>query len=500
MFSFPNNITPSGYVDLDAGGDRILTFDLINIRADSSPLKVATISVTDMNYTEEASIYYSGNSAVTPSDRYNPSLRALFVSPSKDVGVFIVIFFVIGLLSIFGSFLCLAFYRKRAAMNYISVLVHFSMLICLFVALFDMILLLNVPSTTSCAAGGAVFPFAMSAYYGMMFAKTSRIYSLYYKFSTIEDINAINFRHTRIGLLFIIPNIIIWALWVARDPPLPSVTRLGPGQFQWICSNIDGGLGRNTQLFMIGYNAFLVLLNALITFKSRNIELLYQETKMTTLSVINLAFIFVIAIPILAVDNSTAQVQPLVRALAVFYVVAVNVGVMFMYKYFAARKQKDEQSSNKSDPKKASTKFSLPKGMTISYGEIQPAVVFLKRVDGLRGLVNEPKKLLLIAGSASVIWACSLKLRKPGESSHTVEENGQIWMYTPSTFVSILSTSEYFIELAFGSHIYAIVFEKEDICRKWKSYFEVWVVGRDMAAWEPTGAVPTIKSQQADEY
>ena len=483
MFSIPSNITPTGFGTLDGNGDRISTFDIFNIHADLSSVKVASVSPMTLNYTEVGSIQYTGGSTEVPADLLMPALSATYLNPATGVGAFIITFFIIGLISIVIALIGVVKCRLRVAINYTSVWIHLIMISCLTVALFDMIQVVGIPTQSSCLASGILAPMAISAYYGIQSAKSRRIYRLFYNFLPIEVSNAIPLKDASLGLLFAIPNIIIWIVWVVSDPPIPGAARIGPGQFQWECANSATGLGKKTKLAMIVYNAILILLNVFLAFKTRLVNLRYNEARMINLSVVNLLITYIVVIPVLFTDVSAFQFQPLVRALGVFYIVAVNLGTLFFYKIFTCRNLKDEKASIGKVPPTAGTKFTIPKWMENVDDHVPPAIIFLKKVGCFYGAIEEPRKVLLLAKSPSIVWNCNLKPKYEGSTNHLATEVGSFWVYSPSTMIISHSPFEKRIELTIGTNKYQLDFEQKEMYICWKSFFEVWVVGKDIKGW-----------------
>ena len=483
MFSIPGNITPTGFGTLDANGDRISTFDIFNIQADLSSVKVASVSPMTQNYSEIGSIQYAGGSTNLPADLLMPASNATFLNSTTGVGALIITFFIIGLISIVVALIGVAKFRLRAAVNYTSIWIHLIMIACLTVALFDMIQVVGIPTQSSCLASGILAPMAISAYYGIQSAKSRRIYGLFYNFLPIEVSNAILLKDAGPGLIFAIPNIIMWIVWIVSDPPIPGAARIGPGQFQWVCVNSATGFGMKTQLAMIFYNAMLILLNVFLAFKSRLVNLRYNEARMINMSVVNLLITYIVVIPVLFTDVDTFQSQPLVRAFGVFYIVAVNLGTMFFYKIFACRNLKDEKASIGKVPSAFVTKFTIPKCMENVDDHVPPAIIFLKKVGGFYGAIEEPRKVLLLAKSPSIVWNCNLKPTYEGSANHLATEVGSFWVYTPSTMIISHSPFENRIELTIGTNKYQLDFEQKDMYSCWKSFFEVWVVGKDINGW-----------------
>ena len=495
MFSNPDNLTTTGYSILDANGDRILDYDVNNVRTDGTIIKIGT--VTSETYNETTPINYLGGTLIAPSDIILPAIIASFITSSKDIGAFIVVFFAIGMVALLLAFIGLLLFKKRAALKYTSFTVHLIMLTCLSIGLIDMILVLEIPTAVSCSASAAIAPFMFSLYYGILFVKALRIYSKFYAFEPIEEMNSISFRHIWPGILFIIPNILMWISWITVDPPLPTIAKIGPGSYMWVCSSKVGGIGNGFILGIVGYNAFIVFINLYLAYKSRHIDLHHKEAKMIRTSVMNLGFIFLILVPILLAEGALSQTQLLIRAVGVFFITMVNVATLYYYKFYASRLTKDQKIGKEPKPEKPGIKYKIPKTMSGLYEHIQPAVVFLKAVGTFDSIFEEPSKTVLIPASPFCVWACGLRRTKLGSLHHLIDEVGKVWIYTPTTAVSLRPIANCIIHLHIGSTLYQIVFEKEEMCKKWTSYFELWVVGKEGTIWNTE--TPTLKSRPVDE-
>ena len=499
MFSIPDVLTPSGYGQLDSNGDRILSYDIYNVRSlnstNSSTTKVvATLST--VNYTQVSTPLYMGNSTTLPLDSYEPLYIAEFISSGKDIGPFILILFCVGVLLLFLSAIGLLIFRKNLIIRFTGLSVNSIMLLCLILGILDMLLIFDVPTILTCYAKAAVFPWAISIFYGLLYVKNKRIQSQFYKFETVEADGKMSMRHLWPGFLFVIPNLIIWAIWIFSDPPIPTTIRAGPGIYRWSCESSSTGIGHNCLFATIIYNAIIVLMNVILAFKSRNVDLSFRETKMMNISSYNLGAAFILTVSIVMTDFTASQTQVMFRALGVFYVISVNCAAIYFYKFFLCRKLKDKKAADYNIAQKGKIKYRLPKTLMGASDQILPAVVFVKRIDGINSLLREPEKKLVIAGSPILAWVCDFYRNKAGDSLHAIKEVGEIWMHTQLTQISLHSISASSFELSIGSRVYEIVFEKEASCLKWKGYFSLWMVGIESPAL-PSPSV-FLKSREVD--
>ena len=435
--------------------------------------------VSALSYNETGVLNFLGNSTSLPLDSIDPRDVAEMISISKDIGVLIMILFVIGLVMLLFSLVGLIYYRKDDWIRYTGVKLNFILVACLLVALCDILLLVGKPSLVQCPTRPLLAPWALSMYYGFVLVKNLQIYKRFYNFRIVEAYNVMSLRTLWWGSLFAVPNIIIWVIWYAIDAPAPAIIRYGPDQYQYNCNSGNLGIGKSLLYATVAYNSFVVLCSIIVSYKLRKIDLKFNESQMMKISVYNLAVIFIIVTGVLLADGTTIQTQALFRAIAISYIVCLNCTTMFIYKFYKAQSLKKERLLNGESLKGNTIRYKIPTQVLHNYEQILPAIVFVKRCDGVYKYFTEPLKALLIGGTATYVWVCPLARKNPGDSQHKLGENGEIWAYTQNQKVMFQSLTPVSFKIKLGNASYEILFELEAACNRWKPYFEAWAAGKE---------------------
>ena len=494
MFALTDIITPSGYVEMDSNGDRLLTYQILNVIESTTTTGVIGIDGTLQtvkiwtskavalssysNYTEIDTLNFLGNTPLLPLDSYNPSDIANYLSTSSGLGLFLSVLLYLGLSMLLISGIGFVVCRKRYSLKVTGLATHFIMLFALIIAVFDILTILDVPSPFRCNARIAIFPNSISVYYGLLYRKCRLAYSKYYSFAPVESMGVMNFRNLWKGMLFSIPNILISILWIYTDQLSPAVVKIGPGSYEWTCKGHVDGYGNIYLYLLLGYNLLLIMIFILQAFKTRNIELPLKEIKMIRYSIYFVGFLVPVAVVLIITDTSS-QLRLIIRASGVFYIIIGNTASLFLYKLFRCRDQAQPKKLGQSTTiRTGGIKYSLPRTLLASSDQILPATAFVGRIDGIHDVFSEPKKKVLISGSPYIVWVCDIWNRRVGDSQHYVREVGEVWTHSQQSNISLASDPK-IIELAIGTTKFKIIFEKQDACLKWKAYFSVWMIGNE---------------------
>ena len=473
---------------MDANGDRLGTYVIYNIRRRLVAPIVGTIS--EQNYVENDFIAYPGFTLSAPMDQIAPS--PVYLEAAKDLGAMIMFLFVVSLLFNGIALAGLIYYRKTDMIRYTGLLWNIIIIACLTIAIFDMVLYLDVPTDSKCRAMPLLAPASLSTFYGLILIKGILVYQNFYKFEVIERYGALRFRELSLGLCFVIPNILIWIIWIAVDPPATSTVKMGPGEYQIICSYGKGGIGKYLMYVQLGYNGLIILLNLVYSFKCRLINLNYNEPKMIRYSVFSITVIYAVVVGILQLDSAAIQTYALFRAIGMFYLVCLNCVVLFYHKFYFIREQRIDPKVNVGAKRPVALGYKIPKEILNSYDRIEPAVAFVKKSGGISNLFNESIKMLLIAGSPSLVWGCTVGPEiSPGTCC--IKEVGEIWQYTQLCSISVTESSLKCIYLDVGKLRFQLAFEKEAACNIWTGYFKQWITKK------PRGlGVEIVSSKELD--
>ena len=499
VFSLPTYLSPSGFGILDKNMDRVISYDMVNILNGGTASVPGTFS--SVNFTETHPLRFLGSSSQAPTDQFIPAVEAKFVTASDSTGILLVILFVIALVFIIMSLVGTIKLRNNVLIRSGSIRIGYCMLACLFVASFDILLMLEKPTAIQCYLGACIIPLSFSLFYGYVFMKNYRLYALFYGKTPITGPRFTDTAVVLKGLVFIVPNILFLIIWLAVDPPVPFAERLGLGDYFWTCAS-EKGPGNSLYYVIIFYNALILLFDIILAFKTRSVDTRFRETKLIGFTVYNMVFVFIFTSGILLSRTTTTRTKFLVRAISVSYSIVFNCLAMFLYRiYLCAIKQFKDSSDNTTHTISSATKntkitFQLPKNFLGSYRQLAPAVAFVRRLDGIHGFFSEPSARLLIADSTLMVRVCTLTRKNFEDTDHSVGDIGMIWIHTAGAKITIRLISKQVINLYIGSQAFQILFEKERACTQWISYFEVWLAGEGVEESEAMGESEAV--QQTD--
>ena len=167
-----------------------------------------------------------------------------------------------------------------------------------------------------------------------LFSKTFRIWRIFKSAFDQKIITNIElFIH---WLILLIPAIIILILWMIIATPSAQL-RNHQSYDHLVCSSagLTGPpLGIIFFFIFVAYAALLLLFGAFLSFVTRNVPSLFNESKLIALSIYNLVFLSVVVIPVVIVLNN---INPfawwIIRSVAIFYAFFATLIVQFLPKF-----------------------------------------------------------------------------------------------------------------------------------------------------------------------
>ena len=98
--------------------------------------------------------------------------------------------------------------------------------------------------------------------------KSYRLYRIFNSVSTRKAWSDI-----QVGSVFAVPTTIILIIWHSLSKPAAAIMKV------WTCLSSNAGVQSAAVGTLIGYNAFIVLVNLWMAFKTRNVHSKFNETK-----------------------------------------------------------------------------------------------------------------------------------------------------------------------------------------------------------------------------
>ncbi|KAI9219395.1 7 transmembrane sweet-taste receptor of 3 GCPR-domain-containing protein [Blastocladiella britannica] len=136
-------------------------------------------------------------------------------------------------------------------------------------------LYMGVPSPLTCAAQPFFITVGVSAVMGLLLAKTWRIYVL---FSQVFQVRKRVIARTvkAIGMGAILVNLVLCAIWIVIDPPVPMNQAISEGVTNYVCSSSSSFLFTS---LLLAYNVTLILIGSVLGFLTRGVEERFNESK-----------------------------------------------------------------------------------------------------------------------------------------------------------------------------------------------------------------------------
>ncbi|KAJ3274781.1 hypothetical protein HDV01_001984 [Terramyces sp. JEL0728] len=470
-FSFPNFETTTGKVVLDQNGDRNGDYGIYNFQEDLSYPMVA--KWIDGQEIEIMSYTYPGGSSIKPADSIDPATVADYLQISGDSLGFLSEFFTsIGVVASIATAAGILIYRNKPIVRSSDVNSGFVMQLCIFISWFNLLTMIDIPTKMSCTVDSVVLPITFTIYYGIMFVKNYRIYSIFMKpterkkFSHVVTIC--------LGIAFSFPIAIIVLVWNVVDSPKPVPQTVTKGIYAWTCSSTLATFQNNIVMAISIYCAVVLGCNLYIAFKTRSIPSRFSETKMITLSIYNSICLFAIAI--LLSPGLGYRLKVAVKMAAVFYVLAFNLLSSFTLKVALCLKNKGgktvEGTGNSSNTSQASskTKSNNPKNETAK--KSSDTIVLIKKL----GFFSEMKSRSIFAESSDLVTFCAYHKVNLEDKHGTADAHGEVWKFKNLKEFDIEAVSETQRKITVNREKYILTFGDQGTADTWDTYFQRWTL------------------------
>ncbi|KAI8896171.1 periplasmic binding protein-like I [Globomyces pollinis-pini] len=468
-FTFPDIATPSGYVRADENGDRSGDFSVYNYLSNQKVQIVGGWNngkkVLDPNFP----IVYPGGSTVQPKDGIDPNDVAVYAELSGGAGILSIICAALGFALTLLSYVGIIIYKKSGVIKKSSYLIGYGMQLAILLVNFQFLVMIDKPSQLKCTIDSIVIPITFSLYYGLLFAKTLRIYRIF--FLPRAALKLTDFKLYLTALLITLPSIIICVIWNVFDAPRPYIKQISQTQFYWTCAS--GSLGGTAMNLLILVNSLVLIGNLILAVMTRNVLSTYNETKMIGLSVYNTTIIGLFSLAILVSDSLGFTAKYIIKNLAVFYILIFNLGTSFLLKIYQAITTTDS-STNNSKASNNSSVINAEKTKIKKITKDQRCEVTIKTLGGLAGIFAEAQPVALHQNSPECVLIASIK-RLSLESSSTSECGyGIFWNLPHIKTFSIVGKGPMTRQFTVDDKVYECRFQTEEDCVSWTKFFENW--------------------------
>ncbi|KAJ3335389.1 Transcription factor unc-86, partial [Kappamyces sp. JEL0680] len=452
-------------------------------------------------------------------DALDPTTVADYVSLNDSTGLLSISLFAIGALLSVVTVFGVTRYRGLKIIKQSAFIVGIAMQLCIFVCFFQLILMIGIPTTTICILDSIIIPLTFSFYYGMLFTKSYRLYTIFNSGTVLGKVwtDPIVIMY---GAAWSSPCVLILIVWNAIDYPKPSVHQLSFGDYSWTCSSSSASIQSIMYSLLIAYNGLILAFNLLMAFRNRNMTSRYNETKSIAMSIYNVTMVVVFTLPILATTSLNYRLRVILKIVIVFYVSMFNLVSSFTLKIYqcytddslsqASNSNFAKTSRNKqktasifqagrsgfSDNRSGITSFpnvgdspdpdvnpqSLPppdgkEGTALASSPSNQSIsqsCLVRKVGGLN-FFSTPKLKYLLAHSDNVVWITDALKENVEDTMTTPAAVGECMVFKNANIVALAKRSDRCFTLTMDSHQLEFSFQDVNACAFWTSYFEHWV-------------------------
>ncbi|KAJ3312745.1 hypothetical protein HDV04_002709 [Boothiomyces sp. JEL0838] len=476
-FSFPNFQTTTGKVVLDKNGDRSGEYGIYNFQEDLSyPMVAKWIDgqeVPIMAYT------YPGGSSVKPADSIDPTSVADYLQPSGDVLGYLVEFFTaIGALASIATVIGILYYRDKQVVRASDVNTGLVMQFCIFLSWFNLLTMLSKPTRLTCTIDSILLPITFTVYYGIMYIKNHRIYSIFMK--PMERKKVSHLITIGLGTTFAIPMVIIVLIWNVLDGPKPAALAVTKGVYAWTCSSNSTNFQNDMVAAISIYCAVVLGFNLYIAFKTRTIPSKYSQTKMITLSIYNSICLFAMAI--LISPGLGFRLKAAIKMIAVFYILLFNLLSSFSFKVMLCLRNKGGKSTDGSGGSGSSSQNQTKNASQGSKGDLvkknSDNIVLIKKL----GFFSEAKSRSIFAENQDLVTFCVYQKTSLEDKNGVADANGEVWKFQNLKEFEIEIVSETQRKIVINKEKYIVTFADEAVAKKWDAYFQRWSLYKHSAS------------------
>jgi len=230
-------------------------------------------------------------------------------------------------------------HKKVKVWLYASPFFLFTSLVGSIISYIGIILMSVNPSTDVCTSAIWLFITGMSLILGGIFAKTFRIWSMFYNSRRFHVVVLKDIHIFPITAVIVILAIIILVAWTIIDAPTSykSTEGVDDNEYVIICNSENYGI----EFFAttIAYFGFLLLIALILSFSTRNVGNAFNEARMLGLCVYNLTQVLIIVVvAVLSLDSPNARYILVVMCL--MFGVTVTTGLLFIPKVWATMQGK----------------------------------------------------------------------------------------------------------------------------------------------------------------
>ena len=192
------------------------------------------------------------------------------------------------------------------------------------------------PHPVACGFQPWLLGLAVVSMVSCLCAKTFRIWRIFkspWNKTVITDFELII-----LWVIMVIPAIIILVIWtIVSTPAAKMEERDGDDHYVCTTGGFTGFPGGYVFFFiLVAYEGLILLIGAFLSFVTRNVNNIFNESKLLAVSIYNLAFLAIIVIPVIIVLSSIDPFAAwIIREVAILYAFTATLWLQFLPKIYS---------------------------------------------------------------------------------------------------------------------------------------------------------------------
>jgi hypothetical protein len=405
--------------------------------------------------------------SLRPKDSVIPAEVAEYIALGDPTGSLAMALFIIGVVSLAIVSLGFIYYRSNAIVKASSFNIGLLQLACILVALVELIVMIDLPTSSKCAADFLLIPFSFSFYYGLVLIKNLRIYKLF-RMTSVNVKRWNDFSVCLYASLWFLPTLVAGIVGVAGGSS-PQPLMVSAGVYAWTCALNIAEYQKTIVDFLISYNACLLVANLAVAFLNRNVYSRFNETKLIALTVYNVLIIIVFCLPILFASSLGLRLRATIKVLSIFYVCMFNLFSGFAYKVYQCYKVGDKanDSLKGTDSIMSRPSHIMPKTL----GMPATTEVFMKTGSFLNpgsGKFMTAEHNSLVVFNEAIRESFEDKHMKPGAF-------GTVWNAEHLKVFTVAVEKDITLNFQVNNQKVQVIFGSQEHAKEWYEYFQKWV-------------------------
>ncbi|KAL7748321.1 hypothetical protein RI367_006280 [Sorochytrium milnesiophthora] len=328
----PTIMTPTGYVNMTASGDRMSRVSIMMIDAAGNNPVIGVVDPV-AGVSMSATALYPGNTTVHPRAVIPISELAVWLPYSDPLGAFLILLNMLGIGATTMIAAVYVRYIKHPVIKRSSPRIVLPMLLGICIGHLSIFTTYGLPSRASCILDAWMLPICFSLVFSNLIIKSYRIYRIFASSRRIKPLSDGGALLLSTGIMLL--QCIALAVWTVVDPPAPRVATLYAGSYAWTCSSASDSIQSTVITALCVYNGFWLLVGFALAYLTRSLPSDFQESKYIAMSAYTITFVCAFTLPVLRISVIPPSVQVPLKGLAVFVSLTTVNALLFGPRVYA---------------------------------------------------------------------------------------------------------------------------------------------------------------------